>query len=259
VRPINLIPSDERRRTGGVATRTGPTAYLIVGVLGVLLIGVVMLVLLGNSIHDQEGEVARLESEKAVATAKASNLADYTDFQQVAEQRTNTISELADARFDWVRVVRQLSLVLPKQIHLTSLNASGGESSETGVSAPTMHMNGCASSQPEVGAFITALKQIDGVTRVELNSSTVGAGGGGEGGSCPSSDSTQFDLIVAFDGAKPTPDTGAVEEGEVSSESEEGSTESEGSESSTESEGTESSSSENGSTAAVTPSTGANG
>ncbi len=52
MRPINLIPKEQRRSHGDVA-RTGPLAYLIVGALGVLLIGVVMLVLTSNQISDR--------------------------------------------------------------------------------------------------------------------------------------------------------------------------------------------------------------
>jgi Tfp pilus assembly protein PilN len=264
VRPINLIPPDERRRTGGVATRTGPIVYLFVGALGVILIGVVMLVLFDNSIHSHEGEVTRLESEKSTASAEASKLARFTSFNQVAEERTHTISELADSRFDWVRVVRELSLVLPRDIYLESLVASGGGGSETGITGPSMTMVGCGASQPGVGGFLTALKQIDGVTRVELDSSTVtGRASSSEGkgvGGCQRSGLAHFELLVTFDGANPSPDSSG---GETVAAGAEGSTEPEGSSEesggSSESEGVESSSTESGSTAAVGTSAGAAG
>jgi Tfp pilus assembly protein PilN len=274
VRPINLIPDDERRRSAGVATRTGPVAYLLVGVLGVLLIGVVMLVLFNNSIHTSEGEVARLESEKAVATAQASKLARYTDFNQVTEQRRRTISELADSRFDWARVIRQLSLVLSRNIYLDKLTASGGGSgagSEAGVKGPSLNLIGCGFNQPAVGSFISALKQIDGVTRIELNKSAVTvteSSGSGGTGPCAKSGMAQFEMLVAFDAAPPSPDstTAITEEGETAES--EGSTESEGSsesegegsdsESSSESSGSESSEGSSGQSA-VAPTSGAAG
>jgi Tfp pilus assembly protein PilN len=236
MRPINLIPDDERRRSVGVATRTGPVAYLLVGVLGVLLIGIVMLVLFTNSIHGREGEVTRLESEKAVVSAQASKLAAYVNFKQVAETRSRTVSELADARFDWARVIRQLSLVLPGDIYLDKLTASGGGGgSESGIVGPSLALVGCGFNQPAVGSFITALREIDGVTRVQLTKSTIVATGSSSGAGsdpCAVSGKAQFEMVVAFDAAPPSPDSATAiaeepEEAEASSEPE-GSSEGEG-------------------------------
>jgi len=246
VRPINLIPEDERRT--GVVTRTGPIAYLLVGALGVLLIGVVMLVLFNNSIDDRKGEVARLETEKAAATAQATKLSPYTHFKQVSEDRTRTVAELADSRFDWVRVIRQLSLVLPGDVFFESFGASGG-GGEGGVAGPSLNISGCADGQPAVAGFVASLKEIDGVTRVELNGSTVNSeaeGGGSSGGPCNKPGVAKFEVLVAFDAAPPSPDSSGTTVGEAEAEesesSEEGSEEEEGSEGeSSESESSESS------------------
>ena len=249
MRPINLIPDEERRT--GVVTRTGPVAYLLVGALAVLLIGVVMLVLFNNSISDREGEVARLETEKAAASAQATKLSPYIHFKQVSEDRTRTIAELADSRFDWVRVIRQLSLVLPGDVYFESFGASGG-GGEGGVAGPSLNINGCADGQPAVAGFVASLKEIDGVTRVELNNSTVndeaGEGGGSGGGTpCARSGAARFEVIVAFDAAPPVPDSAGSTVGEAPESEESESSEGEGSEEessegeSSESEGTESS------------------
>jgi Tfp pilus assembly protein PilN len=265
VRPINLIPDEERR--SGVVARTGPVAYLIVGALGVLLIGVVMLVLFNNSIHDREGEVARLETEKTAAVAEAQKLSAYSSFKQVSEDRTRTIAELADSRFDWVRVIRQLSLVLPGDVYFESLAASGG-GGEEGIAGPSLNITGCADGQPAVAGFVAALKEIDGVTRVELNNSTVnegsGEGGGGAETPCSKPGVARFEMIVAFDAAPPSPDSagstvGESAESEESESSEEGSEEesSEGESSESESSESEGSSSSEGSESSSTQSASA--
>jgi Tfp pilus assembly protein PilN len=233
VRPINLIPEEERRRGSGVVTRTGPVAYLIVGALGVLLIGVVMLVLVSNSISDRESEVARLETEKTAATAQATKLGPYIDFKQVSEDRIRTVAELADSRFDWVRVIRQLSLVLPGDVYFESFGASGG-GGEGGVSGPSLNIGGCADGQPAVAGFVASLKDIAGVTRVELDNSTVnkeGEGGGSGGGDpCSKPGAAKFEVLVAFDAAPPTPDSSGATIGEAATGEESESTEGEGSE-----------------------------
>jgi Tfp pilus assembly protein PilN len=207
MRPINLIPAEERGAHGGIA-RTGPLVYILVGSLAVLLIGVVMLVLTSNKISDRESEVVRLEAQKAKVTAETSKLAPYVSFERVAKQRIETVADLADSRFDWVRVIHQLSLILPPGSSIEHLNASSGGGSEGGtlaVTSPALGLAGCAPGQNGTAAVVAAMKQIDGVTRVGLSKSAVG-GAAGEGESKCSYGDAQFELTVAFDEAPPSPD-----------------------------------------------------
>ncbi len=125
MRPINLIPEEERR-SHGATSRTGPLAYIVVGGLALLLVGIVMLVSASNDIADREAEVTRLEAQRSQALTEAEELAPYASFQQVSEERTLTVASLADSRFDWVRVIRQLSLILPPSVYFTSLTGSAG-------------------------------------------------------------------------------------------------------------------------------------
>jgi Tfp pilus assembly protein PilN len=224
MRPVNLIPLEQRPGERG-PTRTGPVPYLLVGVLVAVLAGVTALVLIGNQVADRKGEVAKLEREDAVAAARAERLAAYTQFRNMHEQRVQTVASLADSRFDWERVMRELALVLPHDVWLVSLDASASKGSESGgsggsslsgsIAGPSLAISGCATGQEAVAGFVTALKEIDGVTRVGVESSELagekeGAGstsgsGGGEGGG--SSDCrtrsfiASFKMVVAFDAA----------------------------------------------------------
>ena len=219
MRPVNLIPP-ELRRGDSAPLRTGALPFIVVGALALVLLGVTLLVLTNNQISDRKAEVVRLRHEDKAAQSKARRLAAYTQFQSMAEKRVATVSELADSRFDWERVMRELSLVLPHDVWLTELDASAtpgagedgsGGGGIGGISGPSLEMSGCATGQDAVAGFVTVLKDIDGVTRVGLQSSTVGKGGegssgGGEG--CEARDFiAQFKLVVAFDAA-PTPITG---------------------------------------------------
>jgi Tfp pilus assembly protein PilN len=222
MRPINLIPPEERRARDG-ASRTGPIAFVLVGALALLLIGVVMVVSASNDISDREAEVGKLEAQKAEAVAAAEELAPYASFQQVAEARTETVSSLADSRFDWARMIRELSLVLPSGVYLSSLTGSAG-GGESEVSGPSLTLSGCASGQEGVAVFVSALKEIDGVTRVGLQNSALAEGEGGEtaaGGFCQFGNKALFDILVAFDAAPPSPN-GAEGASEPPSEEEEG-------------------------------------
>ncbi|HEY2335388.1 MAG TPA: PilN domain-containing protein [Solirubrobacterales bacterium] len=255
MRPVNLIPP-EQRRGDHAQLRTGPLVYIVLGALALVLLGVTMLVLTGNQIADSKAEVATLKQEDAAAQAEAKKLAAYTDFRTLAEQRVATVRSLADSRFDWERVMRELSLVLPSNVWLTSLSATaspstslgggegGGGSEASGlrgaIAGPALELSGCASGQEAVAEFVTALEDIDGVTRVGLGSSELasqsgeaGSGGGGSGDCRTRQFIAQFDLVIAFDAA-PVPS----EEGEEEATSTTTSTEA------TSSEGSEESSSE---------------
>jgi hypothetical protein len=114
------------------------------------------------------------------------------------------------------------------------------------IAGPALEINGCAKGQEGVAGFVTALKEIDGVTRVGIQSSALpkegssaeSGGGSSEGGGGGSDCRTrnfiaQFQMVVAFDAA-PVPATATEAEATEAApeESSEGSEES--SESSTE-------------------------
>lgn len=76
----------------------------------------------------------------------------------------------------------------------------------------------CATGQDAVAGFVQALKQIDGVTRVGIESSKLGeeSGGASSGGgtSCQTrSFIAQFQMVIAFDAAPVPAEEGA--EGEA--------------------------------------------
>jgi Tfp pilus assembly protein PilN len=230
MRPVNLIPPDQRR--GDQAQlRTGPLMYIVLGALALVLLGVTMLVLTGNRIADSKAEVTTLKQEDAAASEEAKKLAAFTQFRTLSEQRIATVRTLADSRFDWERVMRELSLVLPNNVWLTSLSASatsstaisgegGGATSglRGSVAGPALELSGCASGQEAVAEFVTALEDIDGVTRVGLGSSELasksgeaGSGGGG-GGDCRTRQFiAQFELVIGFDAAPVPPEEGEEE------------------------------------------------
>ncbi len=229
MRPVNLIPPEDRRGSHA-PLRTGPFAYLVLGALVAALVGVTALVLVGNQVSEREAEVVELRREDAAAKARAERLAPYTQFQLVSEQRIATVTSLADSRFDWERVMRELSLVLPGDVWLVSLTASATPTADSGgggsggglrgaTLGPALQLSGCAAGQVAVAGFVTALKDIDGVTRVGVQSSQLptqesGAGvvgdGGGGGDDCRTrAFIAKFEIVVAFDAA-PVPITAGV-------------------------------------------------
>jgi Tfp pilus assembly protein PilN len=223
MRPINLIPPHERRGSQA-PLRSGPLVYVLVGALVLVLVGVTALVLTGNQVSEKEGEVATLASEDATAKAEAERLTPYVSFQTTSEQRVESVQTLADSRFDWERAMRELALILPSDVWLVELSASASGESNVGggsgslrgsIAGPALQLEGCATSQDAVAGFVRALKDIDGVTRVGLESSQLGdeeketskevgsdSNSSGAGSDCQTKSSiAKFDITVAFDAA----------------------------------------------------------
>lgn len=207
MRAVNLIPSEERRGESA-PMRTGPIAYLIVGVLALVLLAMTAVTLLNNDLSEKRNSLAALEQQGAEAEARAASLQPFVEFEALKAARVNTVSKLATSRFDWERVMNELALVLPIRVWLTELSGTvvpGGGEAEAGggaITGPSLTLAGCARSQRGIARLVTSLEDIDGVTRVLAENGEKGSGGGsaGVGGGCQTRDFVAaFNVIVAFD------------------------------------------------------------
>lgn len=229
MRPVNLIP--EGKQAGArKPLRTGPLPYIVVSTLVAVLVGVTLLVMTGNEVSDREAEIAQLQREDAAAKARAAQLAGFTEFHNVSEQRVSTVTALADSRFDWERVMRELTLVLPGDVWLTDMGATataetgvegaGGIEMRASVPGPALELSGCAAGQESVAGFVQALKEIDGVTRVGVQSSnlpereteTSSSSSESASGDCQTQAFiAEFQIVVAFDAAPVAPTSEVAE------------------------------------------------
>jgi len=220
MRPVNLIPPEDRRGEKA-PSRTGAIPYAILAVLAVGLFAVAAITVTNKQISDRQAEKSQLEAQQADAQARADALAPYAEFADTANARVETVTQLAESRFDWVRVLKELSLVLPDDVWLTDLSGSanpsagvapGGGGLADGLAVPTLVIDGCATGHDAVAAFVETLKDIDGVTRVGVESSERGDDSDSSGGSSGSSGSAgvdcrtrnfiaSFSITVAFDSA----------------------------------------------------------
>jgi Tfp pilus assembly protein PilN len=211
VRPVNLTPPEDRRGERA-PLRAGSLSYVVIGGLAFALVAVTALVLTGNSINDRKAEVASLEVRETAARAEAERLRGFAEFANLSETRTQTVTNLAQSRFDWERVMRELALVIPNDVWLIALSgaAAPGVQSEHGAevsldppAGPSLAMIGCATGHEAVARFLQALKDIDGVTRVGIAKSELPAedsSGGADDTDCRTRDFiTRFEILAAFD------------------------------------------------------------
>lgn len=204
MRPVNLIPPEER--SGDRAPlRRGPLAYALVGGLALAFVLVFATVLFNNRVVERESELAAAQADLERVTAQAQALAPYAQFVSTQAAREATVVSLADSRFDWERVLRELALVIPEDVWLTKLegSASGAAESTLGaeVTGPALTIQGCGRDHEAVARFIAALQDIDGVTRVGLSDSVRdGEGATSGGGDCSGRGMpASFHALATFD------------------------------------------------------------
>jgi len=212
VKPVNLLPSELRpRRASGAQAGS---AYFVVGGLAVLLLMLAAYVLTSNQVTSRENQRAEALQQTQAAEARVASLTSFGDFATVAETRQASVKQLAGGRFDWERLTRELSQVLPGAVWLTEVDAAvvpettGAAGGEPASTSPTAKLSGCAKHQPDVAKFMVRLRQMHRVTDVELKESSKtdetsssgagdasgASGAGGEG--C--GDAYTFELTVVF-------------------------------------------------------------
>jgi Tfp pilus assembly protein PilN len=215
VRPVNLIPQEQRRRTP--SDGSGKGAYAVLGVLGLLLVMAVAYVLTANTVTERqsEAEEARVEAERLEAKAQAKD--SFTSFEQIARTRVESVAGVAAGRFDWERFMRELSRVMPAGSWLISADASVTGAPAAGASGsapapapaagtapagPSGLLTGCTPEHSDVARMMVRLRQLHRVTDVELAQSSQE-----DDASAAAVDNcgklTSFDMTVKFSPAAP--------------------------------------------------------
>jgi Tfp pilus assembly protein PilN len=232
VRPVNLIPLDERRGSARAGADRAPVrVYVVLGVLGAALLAVLALVLTNNQINTKTENLSKVQAKEQGVKQVADALRPFGQFAQVQATRKAQVDQLASTRFNWERALRQLSRAIPSNVWLLNLagtvtpsieveSAAGGgaASLRDKFPAPAIAMTGCTYSQHVVARMMTRMQNLDDVTDVELAKSarkdeaTISAStaasstSGGQTSEDPtdcvgSSRVTQFDLLVVFGGS----------------------------------------------------------
>jgi Tfp pilus assembly protein PilN len=234
MKAVNLIPGEQRQGAGGLSDLTGRSGGGALILLGVIVGLAVMIVMYGSahhSISSQNGEVAQIKAQTSAVEARTGRLTPYTNFVTMADQRTQTVAQLVQARFDWSHALHELGRVLPADTSLSALHGTVGAagttpgagasttaaavgatpaSSTPPGSTPVFTLTGCATSQSVVAQALQRLRLMDGASEVQLQSSTktetAGASGGGASDGCSGSDPS-FTTQVTFVGLPAAPAT----------------------------------------------------
>jgi len=206
MRPVNLLPEGQRRAVASGSQRG--SAYVVVGVLGVLLAMVVAYVFTANNVSSRQTEAAKAGAQADRLEAQAEQLGSFTNFAQIKQTRLASVSGTAAGRFDWERMMRELSLIMPSGSWLQSTDASvtgqvegADTTTPTGTPAtphPTADLVGCTPRQSDVARMMVRMRQMHRVTDVKLKESSREQDTSGEAGAESCGHNYNFDLVVTF-------------------------------------------------------------
>jgi Tfp pilus assembly protein PilN len=236
VRPVNLIPLDERRGPARGPTGASPLrVYILLGALGAALLCVLALVLTTNKINSRSEELAKVQTQEQSAKQVADALRPFGQFSDLEQARETEISGLISSRFNWERSLRQLSRAIPSNVWILNLAATvspgveveGGGGGDTAslrekTDAPAFGITGCTWSHHAVARMMVRMRNLDDVTRVRLAKSAreENSGGGAAATAAPQTSNdqqqaaqqdstdctgserlTKFEILVEFGGA----------------------------------------------------------
>ncbi len=210
MRAVNLIPTEQRRAKA--TGKASGSAYAIVGVLAVVLVMAVAYVLTSNKVNENETKATDAKQQADALEAQAAALGSFTNFAAIKDQRLASVVTTAQTRFDWERLMREVSMLMPEGSWLRTTTASVvGEASATGEPAaatagaalnPTATFVGCTKKQSEVATLMVRMGHLYRATDVKLNQSAQEAADG-EASIESCGPLYQFDVTVSFEPVAP--------------------------------------------------------
>src|SRR3954454_10778099 len=181
VRAINLLPRDNERR----GPQKRQWIVLVPVVLAVLLTAMLSAAFLSASgkAKDKQAELATLQDElRAIPTPDARRGKTQSALAADKQPRVTALSTALSRRVAWDRVFRELSLVLPNDVWLTTISAKAPVPSSTAVAPPPVGtsvaatgftVDGYTYSHSAVARLLSRLAVIPDLVNVQLLQSTL--------------------------------------------------------------------------------------
>ena len=189
MRAINLLPRDDAKRTG----KQKKQWIVLVPVIAALLLTVALAALFLNAsgkVKSRQADLNGLKAElAAIPTPDVSKVQTATALAAERNTRVTALNTALSHRVAWDRVFRELSLVLPDDVWLTTVSAKAPVSSSvaataaapTGAVAATgLTLDGCTYSQAAVARLLSRLAVIPDLTNVQLQQSQLSKVGGAQ-------------------------------------------------------------------------------
>ena len=179
MRAVNLVPREEGR------TRRQPGAVSLTAVLGAVLLTALLsgwFLMVSSGVSDRQSELDGLRAELAAIPPPAPTPAAQTSLVAEKDARLTLLGKALGARIAWDRVLREVSLVLPEDVWLETMNTSGPDPAAApvpGQDAPkgAFSITGYTYSHDGVARLLARLAVIPHLENVKLGSSVLDTAG----------------------------------------------------------------------------------
>ena len=157
MRAVNLLPKDDGRPRGP-SFRDNP---LVIGaVVGSVLVTAVlaaMFLTASTSVADNQKHRDAVVAELASTPVPPPVVPGSSELEQEKNARIGALSAALAGRLAWDRVLRELSLVLPDDVWLSSLSASAPVGASASTTAAGFSINGRTYSHDGVARLLARL------------------------------------------------------------------------------------------------------
>jgi Tfp pilus assembly protein PilN len=176
MRAVNLLPRDDKRQRG-LGSRNDP--QLIGGVVGTVLVTAIIaawFLSASGGVAKNQDRFDAVSSELAATPVPPPVAPGSSQLEQEKAARVTALSAALGGRLAWDRVLREISLVLPDDVWLTSLSAqapTAAAAASAGTAAPAgFSINGKTYSHDGVARLLARLALVPHLSSVQLQSST---------------------------------------------------------------------------------------
>jgi Tfp pilus assembly protein PilN len=194
MRAVNLLP---RQQVEQVSSSGGPNVVAIVAAAGSAVVVLVLsagFLLANRSVDQQQHALADAKAQLAATPAHATSAktaARRTALLNDRERRALALASALGKRVAWDRVLRRITLVLPNDVWLTSLDGETPLTQPLPTAAPTttapstipaaasaLTVNGYTYSQDGVARLLSRLAVVPDLKNVQLQTSKTAQVGG---------------------------------------------------------------------------------
>jgi Tfp pilus assembly protein PilN len=187
MRAINLLPRDEKRRSGP-SIPTPVAISTLAGLITATALIALLLVSAHGKVKSRELELAQKEAELAAIPVPAQKQLQQQDALVTDQQaRVAALNSALSKRIAWDRVLREFALVLPDDVWLLSMSAkapsfataitttsSSGSDSSASISTPALggtlgfNIEGYTYSHDAVARLLSRLSVVPDLEQVQL-------------------------------------------------------------------------------------------
>ncbi len=174
---INLLPKEAQAK----ASRERGLFYTLLLLVAVVLAMGMVYVQQSTAVNDKEQELEGLQSQTAALQLQIAALQPYQELQTQRMQMTEAATAIYDSRVAWSNFLEQLSLVMPDNVSLTTLNCAvpapmlpGDVATDVAATGATTDITfvGQAWTHDDVAEFMTRLGLIPQIQNILLTTSS---------------------------------------------------------------------------------------